>query len=81
MKRYRTIAVEDAREGMRLHENIRDCEEDVSVVDHTVTEAQPTVELELAMARIAYLFRHAGSGPANAILRAVVEVHRMETLA
>jgi hypothetical protein len=53
----------------------------VSVVDDTVTDQQLAAEREQAMARIEHLFRHAGAGPANAVLRKVVEAYRMAELA
>lgn len=53
----------------------------VTVVDDTVTAQQLAAEREHAMARITHLFRHAGSGPANALLRDVVEAYRMAELA
>jgi hypothetical protein len=55
--------------------------EAVSVVDDTVTDQQLAAGRELAMARIEHLFRHAGAGPANALLRHVVEAYRMAELA
>lgn len=53
----------------------------VAVVDDSVTEQQLAVAREHALARIAHRFRHAGTGPANALLRTVVEAYRMEALA
>lgn len=52
----------------------------VTVVDDTVTDEQLAAEREHAMARITHLFRHAGTGPANAFLRKVVEAYRMTEL-
>lgn len=53
----------------------------VTVVDDSVTDQQLAAEREQAMARITHLFRHAGTGPANAVLRDVVEAYRMAELA
>ncbi|MGF6272396.1 tryptophan synthase alpha subunit [Massilia sp. UYP11] len=53
----------------------------VSIVDDTVTEEQLGAAREQAKARIAYLFRNAGTGSANALLRQVVEAYRMAELA
>lgn len=53
----------------------------VSVVDDTVTDQQLAAEREQAMARITHLFRYAGTGSANALLRNVVEAYRMAELA
>lgn len=53
----------------------------VSVVDDTVTNQQLAAEREQAMARITHLFRYAGTGSANALLRHVVEAYRMAELA
>jgi hypothetical protein len=53
----------------------------VTVVDDSVTDEQLAAAREHAMARIAHLFRHAGTGPAVALLRSVVEAYRMEELA
>lgn len=53
----------------------------VSVVDDTVTDEQLAAEREHALARIEHLFRHAGTGPANALLRNVVEAYRIAELA
>lgn len=55
--------------------------EAVSIVDDTVTDQQLAAEREQAMARIAHLFRCAGTGSANAMLRNVVEAYRMAELA
>jgi hypothetical protein len=53
----------------------------VSVVDDTVTDQQLAAEREQAMLRITHLFRYAGPGSANALLRNVVEAYRMAELA
>jgi hypothetical protein len=53
----------------------------VPVVDDTVTDQQLAAAREQAMARIAHLFRHAGAGPANALLRQVVDAYRMAEFA
>jgi phosphatidylserine/phosphatidylglycerophosphate/cardiolipin synthase-like enzyme len=53
----------------------------VSIVDDTVTDQQLAAEREQAMARIAHLFRYAGTGSANALLRKAVEAYRMAELA
>ena len=53
----------------------------VTVVDDSVTAEQLAAAREHALARIAHLFRHAGSGPANALLREVVAAYRTEELA
>jgi hypothetical protein len=53
----------------------------VSVMDDTVTDQQLAAEREQAMARITHLFRYAGTGAANALLRNVVEAYRMAELA
>lgn len=53
----------------------------VTVVDDSVTEQQLAAARAQALARIAHLFRHAGSGAATALLRAAVEGYRMQELA
>jgi hypothetical protein len=53
----------------------------VTVVDDSVTDQQLAAAREHALARIAHLFRHAGTGPATALLRQVVEAYRMKELA
>jgi hypothetical protein len=52
----------------------------VLVVDDTVTPAQRAAERERVQARLATLFRHAGTGRANVLLRMVVERYRMAEL-
>jgi hypothetical protein len=53
----------------------------VTVVDDTVTDQQLAAARTHALGRIMHLFRHAGTGPANVLLRAVVEAYRMGELA
>lgn len=53
----------------------------LTVIDDSATAPQLAIARERALARIAYLFRHAGSGAANGFLRDVVEAYRMAELA
>lgn len=48
----------------------------LAIVDDSVTPEQLAAGRAQAMARIGHLFRHAGAGPANALLRRVVESYR-----
>lgn len=102
MKAYRTISIDQAQEGMRLHADLHDLAgvlllpastllaaatlnalrrrgvEVLAVVDDSILPEQLAAARIQAMARIGHLFRHAGSGSANALLRSVVEAYRME---
>lgn len=104
MKSFCVVPTEDAREGMRLYEDVRDragnvllprlavlsCAtisslqrrgiDAVLIVDDAITPEQIAAERERVQGRMLHLWRHAGSGRANALLRTVVEQYRMEEL-
>jgi len=50
------------------------------IVDDSITAEQIAAERLRVQDRLAYLCRHAGSGPANLLLREVVERYRMAEL-
>jgi hypothetical protein len=50
----------------------------LAIVDDSVTPEQLAAGRAQAMERIGHLFRFAGTGPANALLRRVVESYRAE---
>lgn len=54
--------------------------EAVLIVDDSITPEQIAAERVRIQVRMVHLWRHAGNGRANALLRAVVEQYRMETL-
>jgi len=54
--------------------------EALQVVDDSITPAQLCAERERVQERLAYLCRHAGNGPANSLLRQVVEQYRAAEL-
>ena len=54
--------------------------ETLMIVDDTMTPEQLAAERARILERLAYLFRRAGDGRANALLRNVVEQYRMATL-
>lgn len=67
--------------GPNIHALGRRDVEVVAVADDTVTDQQLAVAGEHALARLAHLFRHAGPGSANALLRIAAEAYRWKTLA
>jgi hypothetical protein len=50
------------------------------IVDDSITQEQLAVERLRVQERLAYLYRHAGGGRADALVRKVVEEYRMAEL-